>query len=168
MPRDLCKGVRGCYKAILKTLVIHPILAAIFMGLPTYFLGVIAIIKAFAIFQPEFMLIQAAATTTPFYTLLGFTAVAWAIEIASIHLVLPNVLHICGFCHSAIGSWWLVNFCIIFLVGWTYIPSNYMFAVLVASFVPAIIWHITADIIHAYRVKMIESLSSLAQPLEPV
>lgn len=171
MPRDLCKGPRELYGVVLKTLVIHPVLAGVLMGLPTYFLAIIAIIKSIAIFRSEFMFIQTAATTGPFYTLLGFTVVAWAIEIASIKFVLPNVLHFCGFCHSAIGSWWLVNLFIIFFAGWTYIPVGYMFPVLISAFVPAVIWHITADIIRAYRLQIIEGLLApqpLAQQVDAV
>ena len=57
-------------------------------------------------------------------------------------------------------SWWLVNFAIIFMGGWSYIPPRIMILILMGIIIPGIIWHLTADIIRAYKHKLIEEIAS--------
>ena len=73
---------------------------------------------------------------------------------------MPNVLGIMAFGHSAIGSWWLVNFAIIFIGGWSYIPAGIMMLILMGIIIPGILWHLTADIIRAYKHKLIDEIAS--------
>jgi len=50
-----------------------------------------------------------------YYTILTLTIVALVIEIINIRYMLTNIMR--GFCHSTIGSWWLVNFSITPCIG---------------------------------------------------
>jgi hypothetical protein len=169
-PRDLCKGFRECYNAILRAIVINPVIAGICMGIPTYFLLSILIFqRTTLVFVSEYAYIQN-TVTGPFYTLLSFTILAWCVELIGIKWMMPNLLNICAFCHAAVGSWWLVNLTIVFFAGWSYIPFHLMFTVIVALAAPSIIWHTTGDIIRAYKRKLVDTIAlhrqSLAQQSE--
>lgn len=164
-PRDLCKGFRECYNAVLNAIVMNRIVAGICMGLPTYFLlSAILFQRSVITFLPERVYIEN-SVSGPFYTLLSFTILAWILELIGIKWVLPNLLNICAFCHAAVGSWWLVNLIIVFFAGWSYIPFTLMFTVLFALATPSIIWHITGDIIRAYKRKIINTIANHNQAL---
>lgn len=159
-PRDLCRGFRECYAAVLKAVVASPIVAGFAMGIPVYFLLSALLWQGSIIqFMPEFVYVQNNASA-PFYTILGFTIFAWLLELIGMKWTLPNLLGICAFCHSAIGSWWLVNFIILFFAGWSYVPLRLMTILLLSVITPAIIWHITGDILRAYKRKLIDEIAS--------
>jgi hypothetical protein len=162
VPRDFCRGFRDCYTAILKGLVINPIVGGIMMGIPSYFL--ITIILGHSSFANYYPI--GSVYLSPVYTLFGLTVIAWFLELISIKFHLPNLLGFCAFCHSAIGSWWLVNFVIIFLAGWYYLPLNMIFIALMSFLVPSLIWHITGDIIRAYKDKLVEEIATIHRELE--
>lgn len=155
-PRDICSGCRGCYSAILKTVVKSPIIAGICMGIPTYFLLFGFLWSGYI--TPLYMY---GNIVGPYYTIVGFTVLAWCIELASIYWVLPNLMAVCAFCHSAIGSWWLVNFFITLFIAWKYIPLNLIFIVFCGILTPAVLWHITGDILHAYTEKLIADIERI-------
>jgi hypothetical protein len=157
-PRDLCRGFRECYGAVLRAVVMNPIVAGICMGIPTYFLlSAIAFQDSVIVFAENFAMRR--SISAPFYTVLTFTILAWILELVGIRWKLPNLLHICAFGHSAVGSWWLVNLFILFFTGWYYIAMSLMFKLLFALLTPSIIWHITGDIIRAYKTKLIEEIA---------
>ena len=159
-PRDLCRGFRECYTAVLKAVVMNPIVAGVAMGIPVYFLLSALLWQGSIVqFMPEFIYVQQNASA-PFYTVLGFTTFAWILELVAIKMMLPNILGICAFCHSAIGSWWLVNLVVLFFVGWAYVPLRLMFILLLSVMSPAIIWHITGDIMRAYKRKLIDEIAA--------
>ncbi len=158
-PRDLCKGFRECYKAVMKAVVLNPIVAGFCMGIPTYFLLSGLLFKdSILVFTPESQYLQN-SVSGPYYTLLAFTILAWFIELLGIKFKMPNLLSLCAFCHAAIGSWWLVNFVIIFFAGWSYIAFRLMWVVLMGLLTPSVIWHITGDIIRAYKKKLIDEIA---------
>ena len=164
-PRDLCRGFRECYNAVLNAVVANPVVAGLFMGIPTYFLLTALSMQGTIItFYPESIYIQN-TVNSPFFTLLGFSVGAWLLELASIRWKLPNLMNICAFGHSAVGSWWLVNLTIIFFAGWQYIPFRLMFIVLLGFMAPAIIWHITGDVIRAYTQKLVYEIAQGRQAL---
>ncbi len=157
-PRDLCKGCRECYSAIMTAIVQHPHIAGLMMGIPVYFLLSLLIFQdTLLIVSKEYAYIHQTASA-PYYTLLSFTAIGWCIELVSIRWMLPNILNICAFGHSAIGSWWLVNFGILIFAGWSYIPLRIMPILLVGVLTPSVIWHITGDIIRAYTRKLVQEI----------
>lgn len=129
------------------------------MGIPTYYLCSSFLFKdAIFYFPAEYTGLQA-SLTSPFYVLLGFTAFAWALELVGIRWMMPALIAICAFCHAAVGSWWLVNLCILAIAGWSYIPFRLMFIVLLGFLTPAIVWHITGDILRAYKERLIEDIA---------
>lgn len=158
-PRDLCKGPRKLYEGLLKLIVSSPMLAGILMGAPNYFL--ITTVIAGATFTAY----------TPFYSsasgfiisLLVFNIVLWLFELWAIRKTLPNLLGFCAFVHSAIGSWWLVNFVLFLFAGWRYIPIDLMFKLLSLLLTPSIVWHITGDIIRALKKKQIDEIHATSQ-----
>jgi len=127
------------------------------MGIPTYFIlsGLSWMSSAFGMMY----LNVTANVMSSYYAILGLTIVFWLLELASIYYTMPNVMAVCGFCHAAIGSWWLVNFFILLFVGWRYISLSSMFLSLIGVLTPAIIWHMTGDIIRAYKRKLIEEIA---------
>lgn len=135
------------------------------MGIPTYYLisGLLFDGSTF-FFHAEYTFVKN-TITAPYYTLLSLTILAWIIELAGIRWNLPNLLGICAFCHAAVGSWWLVNFVIIGLAGWSYIPMRMMAIVLLAIMIPAVIWHITGDIIRAYMKNVLEEIERTSHGL---
>ena len=160
MPRDICKGFRECYNAVMKAVVSNAIITGVLMGIPSYYLITGLLMHGSVIsYSPAYVSIANNASG-PFFTLLGFTLLAWVIGCVSIKLMMPNVLGIMAFGHSAIGSWWLVNFAIIFIGGWSYIPAGIMMLILMGIIVPGILWHLTADIIRAYKHKLIDEIAS--------
>ena len=160
MPRDICKGFRECYNAVMKAVVSNAVITGILMGIPSYYLITGLLMHGSVIsYSPAYVSIANNASG-PFFTLLGFTLLAWVIGCVSIKLMMPNVLGIMAFGHSAIGSWWLVNFAIIFIGGWSYIPAGIMMLILMGIIVPGILWHLTADIIRAYKHKLIDEIAS--------
>jgi hypothetical protein len=164
-PRDLCRGFRECYNAILKAVVANPHVAGFCMGIPTYFLLSALLFQGTMLsFVPEAVYFQT-NLSAPYYTILALNIVAWILELIAVHKMLPNLLGICAFCHTAFGSWWFVNFVILFLAGWYYIPFRVMFAVLLSILSPAIIWHITGDVLRAYKKKLIDEIVSHSQAL---
>ncbi len=155
-PRDLCKGPRKFYNAILNAIVASPLLSGLFMGMPTYIL---------------FSSLLAGASIIPFYSaastfvisLFVFTICSWLLELWAIRKTLPNLLAICGFCHSAIGSWWFVNFVLFCFAGWKYIPIELMARLLTLLLTPSIVWHVTGDIIRAYKKKQLTDIHATQQ-----
>jgi hypothetical protein len=165
-PRDLCKGCRECYNTVMGAIVQSPAIAGILMGLPVYFM-----LLCIAAYNSNlYIYVNYRPSTAPFYTLFAFTVAGWLIELIGIRWTLPNLLHICAFAHAAIGSWWLVNFVILFFAGWSYLPANLMTIVLVGFLAPSAIWHFTGDIIRAYKKKLIAQIENhhraLAQQAE--
>ena len=158
-PQDNCSPCKSCYGSVLKGVVKSPIIAGLCMGIPTYFilsgLGWMG-----SVFNIMYMNVNASVMSS-YYAILGFTIGFWILELVSIYYILPNVMAFCGFCHSAIGSWWLVNFFILLFVGWRYIPLSTIFVAFLGVLAPAIIWHITGDIIRAYKNKMIERIEEV-------
>lgn len=164
-PRDLCKGCRECYNGILEVVVKSPFVAGLMMGIPTYFMLSALIFDGSVInFYPELYAIKNSAQA-PYYTLLAFTITAWFTELIAIKTMLPNLLSICAFGHSAVGSWWFVNFGILMFAGWVYIPIRLMFIVMISLLTPSIIWHITGDIIREYKRKLINEISLASQSM---
>ena len=151
--KDYCKGLRKFYNAILRAIVASPLLSGLMMGLPTYFLvsGVIAG-ASFIVFIPFF--------NGFVFSLLAFTCISWLLELWAIRKTLPNLLHACAFFHSAIGSWWFVNFFILLFAGWKYIPFSTMWNVLALVLTPSFIWYVTGDIILAYKRKQIAEIEA--------
>lgn len=152
--RDLCKGIRRLYNAILKVIVSSPLLTGFLMGMPTYFLltGTIAGFSVLSII-PLFSYVSAYVIS-----LLAFTILSWILELWAIKKVLPNLLHFCAFFHSAIASWWFVNFFIFLFAGWKYIPMGAMWNVLMLLLTPSMIWYVTGDIIVAYKRKQLAEI----------
>lgn len=158
-PRDICKGFRECYAAVLRAIVLNDWVAGACMGIPTYYLLSSFLFKdAIFYFPAEYTSVQA-SLTSPFYVLLSFTAFAWLLELVGIRWVLPNLIGMCAFCHAAVGSWWLVNFCILTFAGWSYIQYRIMVLVLLGFLTPAIVWHITGDILRAYKERLITEIA---------
>ena len=140
------------------------------MGIPTYFLITSMLFHGTIItYSPEYISIASNASA-PFYILLAFTAFAWIIELIGIYTKSPTLLGLFAFGHAAVGSWWLVNFAIIFIGGWSYIPLRIMFILLLSILTPAVVWHITGDIIRAHKNKFIEEIAehTLASQADPV
>jgi hypothetical protein len=154
--KDLCKGVRQFYNAILKIIVKSPLLSGLLMGLPTYFLlsGIIAGFSLIPFFT---------YASSYVFSLFAFTIISWILELWAIRKTLPNLLHICAFFHSAIGSWWFVNFFIFLFAGWKYIPIGMMWNVLMLLLTPSVIWYVTGDIIIAYKRKQINEIETSQQ-----
>lgn len=163
-PKDNCKGCRDCYNGILTVLIKSPIIAGIMMGIPSYFLLSCILFDGTTFLYPELYSIKS-TITGPFYTLTGFTILSWLVELVGIKMMLPNLLILCAFGHSAVGSWWLVNFVILLFAGWSYLPVRFMFIYMITILIPAIIWHITADIIRKYKEKLIEQINRETQAL---
>jgi len=163
-PKDYCKGCRECYGGILQAVVKNPIIAGIMMGIPSYFLLSAVLFDGTMIIYPELYAIKS-NITAPFYTLMGFTIVAWLIELIGIKMMLPNLLNLCAFGHSAVGSWWLVNLGILMFAGWSYLPVKMVFLFMLSILTPAIIWHIAGDIIREYKRKLIEQINLQSQAL---
>lgn len=163
-PRDLCKGCRECYAGILQAVVKNPIVAAIMMGIPSYFMISCLLFDGITIIYPEFYALKN-TIAAPFYALLGFTITAWIMEMVAMKMVLPNLLSMCAFGHAAVGSWWLVNFGILIFAGWSYLPVKMVFMFMISILTPAIIWHITGDIIREYKRKIIEEINLRDQAL---
>jgi hypothetical protein len=158
-PRDICKGFRDCYASVLKAVVANDWVAGVCMGIPTYVLLFCLLWKDSVMFFPaEYVGIQS-SVSAPFYTLLAFTAFAWLLELIGIRWMMPALIGMCAFCHAAVGSWWLVNFCILGFAGWSYIPLRLMVVVLLGFLTPAIVWHITGDILRAYKERLIEDIA---------
>ena len=159
LPQDNCAPCRDCYGRALKTIVKSPIIAGLCMGIPTYIilsgLGWMG-----SVFGMMYMNVNAGVMSS-YYAILGLTVAFWFAELASIYYSMPNVMALCGFCHAAIGSWWLVNFFILLFVGWRYIPMSSIFLSLIGVLTPAIIWHMTGDIIRAYKRKLIEEIAEV-------
>ena len=138
MARDICKGFRECYNAVMKAVVSNAVITGVLMGIPSYYLITGLLMHGSVIsYSPAYVSIANNASG-PFFTLLGFTLLAWVIGCVSIKLMMPNVLGIMAFGHSAIGSWWLVNFAIIFIGGWSYIPAGIMMLILMGIIIPGI------------------------------
>lgn len=146
---------------MMAAIVQSPIVAAIAMGLPVYFL----VLTLIAYNSQMYIYINYNTSPTILYTIFAFTAAGWFIEIVGIRLAMPNLLHFCAFAHAAIGSWWLVNFIIIFFAGWSYIPANLMPVLLIGLLSPALIWHVTGDIIRAYKRKLVTQIESYNRAL---
>ena len=163
-PKDLCKGCRECYNGIIIAVVKNPIIAAIMMGIPSYFMLSAMLFDGTTIMYPEFYAIKN-NISAPFYTLLGFTIAAWIIEMIAMKMMLPNLLSMCAFGHSAVGSWWLVNFGILIFAGWAYVPLKVMFMLMLGILTPAVVWHITADIVRGYKQKLINEIQQVASSL---
>ena len=163
-PRDLCKGCRECYNGILHSVVKNPIIAAIMMGIPSYFMIFCTLFDGVTVMYPEFYAMKS-NIVAPFYTLLGFTISAWIIEMIAMKFMMPSVLSMCAFGHSAVGSWWLVNLGILVFAGWSYLPVRMVFVFMFSILVPAIVWHITADIVREYKRKLIEQINQQTQAL---
>ena len=160
MPRDICKGFRECYNAVMKAVVANAIITGVLMGIPSFYLVTGLLMHGTVItYSPEYISIANNASG-PFFVLLGFTLLAWVIGCLAIKFMMPTALGIMAFGHSAIGSWWLVNFAIIFMGGWSYIPPRIMILILMGIIIPGIIWHLTADIIRAYKHKLIDEIAS--------
>ncbi len=155
-PRDLCKGPRKFYNAILNAIVQSPILSGLCMGMPTYFLFTSMITGASII--PFYY-----AASTFIISLFVFTILSWILELWAMKKTLPNLLAFCGFCHSAIGSWWLVNFILFLFAGWKYIPLDFMARLLTLLLTPSIVWHITGDIICSYKKKQYSEIHAAQQ-----
>ncbi len=164
-PRDLCKGCRECWNGVLKSIVANPFVAGFCMGIPSYFLSILLIFQdSIVIFMPEYYAVRSSATG-PFFTLYSFTFLFWFLELLGIKFVLPNLLSTCAFFHSAIGSWWFINFFIVMFGGWAYIPVRVMFTVLLGVFTPAVIWHLTGDIIREYKRKILNEITLNSQAM---
>jgi hypothetical protein len=91
--------------------------------------------------------------TYSYYTLLGITLGFWLLELVSIYYMLPNVLAFSAFCH--------VNFVIMMCIEWHYVPTYIIVYALIGILSPAIIWHLTGDIIRAYKDKILEDIAVL-------
>jgi len=154
-PQDNCEVCKECYGSVLKVIVANPYVAGIFMGIPSY-VALSGLNWMGSIFTYVSM---SGGAMYSYYTLLGITLGFWLLELASIYYMLPNVLAFCAFCHSAVGSWWLVNFVIMMCIGWHYVPIMLIFYAFIAILSPAIIWHLTGDIIRAYKDKMLEDIA---------
>ena len=163
-PKDYCKGCRECYSGILQSIVKNPIIAGLMMGIPSYFLLSALLFDGSMIIYPELYAIKN-NVTAPFYTLMSFTIASWIVELIGIKMMLPNLLNLCAFGHSAVGSWWLVNFGILLFAGWSYLPVRMMFIFMLSILTPAVVWHITADIIRKYKEKLIEQINLQSQAL---
>ena len=164
-PRDLCKGCRDCYTGIIGAIVKSPIVAGIMMGIPSYFMLCSLFFDSSVIsFFPEYYAVKS-SVTAPFYTLLSFTIVAWILEMVAMKMMMPNLLSMCAFGHSSVGSWWLVNFGILIFAGWAYVPARIMFLLMIGVLTPAVVWHIIGDIIRGYKLKMIEEIQTVSRSL---
>lgn len=163
-PKDLCKGCRECYNGVLQAVVRSPIIAGIMMGIPSYFMLSCLIFDGTTVIYPELYALKN-NVAAPFYTLMGFTIATWIVELIGIKMMMPNLLSMFAFGHSAVGSWWLVNFGILLFAGWSYLPIRMMFVFMIGVLTPAIVWHITADIVRKYKEKLIEEINSQAHAL---
>jgi hypothetical protein len=164
-PRDLCKGCRECYTGIISAVVKNPFVAGIMMGIPSYFmLASLLFDGSIVSFFPEYYSVRS-NVSAPFYTLLTFTIVAWVLEMIAMKMMMPNLLSMCAFGHSSVGSWWLVNFGILMFAGWAYVPIRIMFVLMIGVLTPAVVWHITGDIIRGYKQKMIDEIQMVSRSL---
>jgi hypothetical protein len=156
-PQDNCEVCKDCYGTVLKGIVANRYVAGIFMGIPSY-----VALSGLNWMGSVFMYVSMnGGAMYSYYTLLGITLSFWLLELASIYYMLPNVLAFCAFCHNAVGSWWLVNFVIMMCIGWHYVPIYIIFYAFIGILSPAIIWHLTGDIIRAYKDKMLEDIAVL-------
>jgi hypothetical protein len=158
--RDIFKGFRECYSSVLKAIVANVAVSGIMMGIPSYFLLFAYLFQNYSLPYTKETIVFQATTSGYFYTMLAFTIFAWILALLAIKFHSPTILNMCSFGHSAVGSWWLVNFVILFFAGWSYIPAHYMFAILLGCITPAIIWHINADVIRAYKRKLVEIIET--------
>jgi hypothetical protein len=163
-PKDLCRGCRECYTGILHAIVQNPIIAGIMMGIPSYVMLSCLLFDGVTMIYPELYALKN-NITAPFYVLMSFTILAWFVELIGIKMMLPNLLSLCAFGHSAVGSWWLVNFGILIFAGWSYLPVRMVFLFMISILTPAVVWHITADIIRKYKEKLIEQIQAHTQAL---
>ena len=156
-PQDNCSPCKSCYGSVLKGIVKSPIIAGLCMGIPTY-----VILSGLGWMGIVFNMISVnSGAMSSYYAILGFTIGFWILELVSMYHMMPNVMAFCGFCHSAVGSWWFVNFIILLFTGWRYVAVNTMILALLGVLTPAIIWHMTGDIIRAYKNKMIAQIDEL-------
>lgn len=164
-PRDVCRGFRECYAAVLRAVAANDWVAGACMGIPTYYLLSSFLFKDTILYFPaEYTGLQA-SLSSPFYVLLGFTAFAWLLELVGIRWMMPALIGVCAFCHAAVGSWWLVNFCILAFAGWSYISYRIMVLVLLGFLTPAIVWHITGDVLRAYKERLIADIAGRRRAL---
>ena len=154
--KDFCYGCRKCYEATMNATAENKIVSCILMGIPTYYLAL------GWMFQDALLdyLGSSRQAQGPIIVVFLFTALAWLLEIASVRWNMPNLIGFCAFCHSAFGSWWLINFIIIFFAGWSYIPAKMMFPLLFSIMLPASLWHITGDILRASKRKILRDIES--------
>jgi hypothetical protein len=135
------------------------------MGIPSYFMLSSMLFDGSIIsFFPEYYAVKS-SVSAPFYTLLSFTIVAWVLEMIAMKAMMPNLLSMCAFGHSSVGSWWLVNFGILIFAGWAYVPIRVMFVLMIGVLTPAVVWHITGDIIRGYKQKMIDEIQMVSRSL---
>jgi hypothetical protein len=158
--KDFCYGCRRCYESTMNATAENKVVACILMGIPTYYLAL------GWMFQDALLEFIGNSRTSsgPIIVVFVLNAIGWALEIASVKWNMPNLLGICAFAHSAFGSWWMINFIIIFFAGWSYIPVKMMFPLLFSIMLPAFLWHITGDILRASKRKILRDIERAAAP----
>jgi hypothetical protein len=151
MARDYCSGVRKAYYAITKALASNNIVAALFTGIPYYYLfGV-------GTYQTRMTIGYYSSVIWVFSAIL---IIAWLIGLFAMWKTMPNLLTFTIFIYKAFGYWCLVSFFIVVCYLTAYIPSGWL-GFVVAAILPSILFLLVcADVLREVRTRLYKVLET--------
>lgn len=159
MGRDYCSGLRKSYDAITKALASNNIVAALFTGLPYYYLfGV-------GTYQTRMTI---GYYTSAVWVFSAILTIAWLIGLFAMWKTMPNLLTFTIFIYKAFGYWCLVSFFIVICYLTAYLPSGWL-GLIVAAILPSILFLLVcADVLREVRTRLYKVLEPPPAPLPVV
>jgi hypothetical protein len=162
--RDLCKGLRQTYGAMLRWISRNYIVAGILSGAPTIYL------VGFIIYQSTQIKINYASQVfaSPSYIILSNLILTWAVAAITLWKKMPNLLSVCIFVYSCISHWALISFMIVIFYASSVLASgyiNYLAAILLPEI---IILMISADILRALRSRLFSEIDTINRATAPL
>jgi hypothetical protein len=162
--RDLCKGARQTYGAMLRWVAGNYAVAGILSGAPTLYM------TGFIIYQSTQIERNYASQVfaSPSYIILSNLILTWIIAAITLWKKMPNLLSVCIFVYNCIGNWAFISFMIVIFYASSVLASGYI-SYLAAILLPeVIILMISADLLRALRSRMYTEIAAVHAATAPL
>jgi len=151
--RDLCKGVRETYNALLKVLSTNDKISFFISGFPVYFISIFLMVHN----------ISSRVSSTlsyPSYIILTILGITWCLAGFTIFKKLPNLLTLSIFIYKCIGHWSLVSSLILLFYGVSILPRFFITYMMSGLFPLIALLFFSGDVMRSIRSRMYESFNS--------
>ena len=152
--RDLCKGVRETYNALLKVFSSNDKIGFFLSGVPIYFISIF--LMAHSINSRV-----SSSLSYPSYIILIILGLTWLLAGFTIFKKLPNLLTLSIFVYKCIAHWSLVSSLILVFYGVSILPRFFITYLFSGLFPLIVLLFFCGDIMRSIRTRIFESFNNV-------